>query len=112
MTTLLAQIAALNLPQVPPMPEPHLAIQAAANLGLSLTRISSSPPEQYVLTRNGIKSGYVRARHGGMQVDYPDAGDENLYHGAIDGFGGFTDDERETRLLYALTKISARMLLA
>jgi hypothetical protein len=45
-----------------------------------------------------------------MSVDYPDAGDERLYEGAVDGFGGFTDHERETQLLFALDLIAARII--
>jgi hypothetical protein len=45
-----------------------------------------------------------------MSVCYPDAADEDLFHGPVDGFGGFTDHERESKLLFALGLIAARMM--
>lgn len=89
---------------------PASAALVADRLGLTLTLTSPLVPEQYSITKNGEPSGYIRVRWGGMSVDYPDAGDECLYEGATEGFGGFTDCERETQLLFALGLIAARMI--
>lgn len=112
MASLLEQIASLNLPKADPPTIPASVLDAAARLGLVLTLTSPSVPEQYEVVRNGCPAGCVRARHGGMSVSYPDAGDESLYDGPIDGFGGFTNHEREARLLFAIAVIAARIMRA
>jgi len=110
MSSLLEQIE--KLPKIAPPVVPEAVLDAAARLGLVLTLTSPSVPEQYTILRNGAPAGYVRARWGGMSVSYPDAGGEDLYQGPVDGFGGFTDHEREARLLFALAVIAARMMRA
>lgn len=110
MSSLVEQIEKLNLPKVPLPTIPALVLEAAGRLGLTLALTSPSVPEQYEVRRLGAPSGYIRARHGGMWVSFPDAGDEDLYDGPVDGFGGFTDHEREAKLLFALALIAARML--
>lgn len=110
MSFLIEQIEQLNLPKAKPLTIPTLVIEAAERLCVTLEITSPSVPEQYEVRRLGELSGYIRARHGGMQVSYPDAGGEDLYDGPIDGFGGFADHEREAKLLFALTLIAARML--
>jgi hypothetical protein len=110
MSSLIEKIEQLNLPKVKPLVVPELVLEAIARLGMTLEITSPSVPEQYEVRRFGELSGHIRARHGGMQVSYTDAGDEDLYDGAIDGYGGFTDHEREAKLLFALTLIAARTL--
>lgn len=110
MSSIVDKIEKLNLPKTQPPAVPALVTEAAARLGLTLTLTSPSVPEQYDVQRNGEASGYIRARHCGMSVRYPDARSEDLYDGPIDGFGGFTDHEREAKLLFALALIAARML--
>lgn len=110
MSSLIEQIEQLNLPKAKPLVLPELVLVAAVRLGMTMEMTSPSVPEQYEVRRLGELSGYIRARHGGMQVSYPDAGGEDLYDGAIDGFGGFTDHEREVKLLFALALIAARTL--
>jgi hypothetical protein len=112
MATLLENIEKLNLPKVAPPTIPAPVLEVASRLGLTLTLTCPSVPEQYEVLSNGAPSGYIRARHGGMSVSYPDAGDEDLYDGSIDGCGGFTDHERESKLLFALGLIAARMMRA
>lgn len=112
MTSFVEQIEKLGLPKAKPPATPELVLEAAERLGLSLKLTSPSVPEQYEVLKGDELSGYIRACHGGMQVSYPDAGGEDIYNGPIDGFGGFTDHEREAKLLFALTPIAARMLLA
>lgn len=110
MSSLIEKIEQLNLPKVKPLVVPELVLEAVARLGMTLEITSPSVPEQYEVRRLGELSGYIRARHCGMQVSYPEAGGEDLYDGAIDGYGAFTDDEREAKLLFALTVIAARIL--
>lgn len=110
MPSILENIEKLNLPQVTPPTVPAPAQEVAVRLGLTLKLTSPSVPEQYEVLRNGAPSGYIRVRHGGMWISYPDAGGEDLYQGPVDGFAGFTDHEREAKLLFALGLIAARML--
>jgi hypothetical protein len=112
MSTFLEQIEKLNLPKAEPPIIPAPVLDVAARLGLTLKLTSPSVPEQYEVTSKDAASGYIRAEWGGMSVSYPDAGDEVLYDGPIDGSGGFTHHEREARLLFALGVIAARMMKA
>jgi hypothetical protein len=66
-------------------------------------------PEQYEMTKNGLPSGFVHSRRGIMSIYYPDVDGECLYEGYVDGYSGFTDHERETKMLLALGLIAARM---
>ena len=110
MPSFLEKLQALDLPRVPPPTIPDSVIMVADRLGLAITLTSPSAPQQYEITQGAQASGYIRVRWGGMSVDYPDAGDEELYEGSADGFGAFTDDEREAKLLLALGLIAARIL--
>lgn len=101
-------IARLDLPKVKPIEIPDLVKQFADAMGVELILTGSAVPQQYAVRRAGQPCGYIRARSG-FTVDYPDAGDEELYSGSQDGFGGFTDHERESKLLFALGLIAARM---
>lgn len=112
MASFLENIEKLNLPKVAPPAMPAPVLEVASRLGLTLTLTSPSVPEQYEVLRGSVPSGHVRARHCGMQVRYPDAGGEDLYDGPVDGFGGFSDHEREAKLLFALGLIAARMMRA
>ena|SRR3569833_2310037 len=102
----------LDLPKVEPPKIPAAVEMLAERLGLTITLTSPSVPEQYAIVRGGEPFGYIRVRWGGMSVEYPDAGGDELYEGAVDGFGGFTDGEREAQLLLALGLIAARMMHA
>lgn len=110
MASFLESIEKLNLPKIRPPAIPAPVLEVASRLGLTLTLTCPSVPEQYEVLKSGVPSGYIRVRHGGMQVGYPDAGDEDLYDGSVDGYGGFTDHEREAKLLFALGLIAARMM--
>jgi hypothetical protein len=110
MASFLENIEKLNLPKAAPPTIPAPVLDVASRLGLTLTLTSPSVPEQYEVLKSGAPSGYVRVRHGGMCVSYPDVGDEDLYDGPVDGYGGFTDHERESKLLFALGLIAARMM--
>jgi len=112
MSSFLESVEKLNLPKVAAPTIPSPVLEVAARLDLTVRLTSSSVPEQYEVLRSGEPSGYIRVRHGGMTVSYPDAGDDDLYQGAVDGFGGLTDHERETKLLFALGLIAARMMAA
>jgi hypothetical protein len=110
MASILENIEKLDLPKAAPPTIPAPVLEVASRLGLTLTLTSPSVPEQYQVLRNGAPSGYIRVRHGGMWISYPDAGDEQLYDGSVDGFAGFTDHEREAKLLFALGLLAARMM--
>ena len=112
MPSIFEQAAKLDLPKVEPLVLPEAVTLVADRLGLTVMLTCRVVPEQYEVTRNGVPSGYIRVRWGGMSVDYPDAGGEDLYEGSVDGFGGFSDHERESRLLLALGLIAARMMRA
>ena len=51
----------------------------------------------------------MNVKWGNMTVTCPDAGDELLYQGPVDGFVGFEEYEREAKLLFALDLIATRM---
>lgn len=112
MVSLLESIERFGTTNVAPPSIPTAVLEAAQRLGLTLTLTSPSVPEQYEVRRNGAPSGYIRARHSRMSVSYPEPGDEDLYDDSVDGFGGFTDNEREAKLLLALCLIAARMMRA
>jgi hypothetical protein len=110
MPSILENIEKLDLPKAEPLVLPEAVKLVADRLGVTVTLTCRSVPEQYEITRDGIPAGYVRVRWGGMSVDYPEAGDEELYDGSVEGFGGFTDHEREAKLLLALGLIATRMM--
>ncbi len=109
MSSFIESIESLDLPKVTAPSIPAPVLEVASRLGLTLQLTSVSVPEQYEVLNDGAPSGYIRVRHGGMRISYPCAGDEELYDGSVDGFGGFTDNEREAKLLFALGLIAARM---
>ncbi len=110
MTSLDDAIKALNLPKSKPLVLPESVQLLAKRLGMNVALTSRSVPEQYEITVGEQAAGYIRTRWGGMSVEYPTAGHECLYEGSVDGFGGFTDHEREAKLLFALGLIAARMM--
>lgn len=110
MTDFRDAIKALNLPEPAPFVLPESVQILAERLGVKVSLTSRSVPEQYEITFGDMEAGYIRTRWGGMSVDYPTAGGERLYEGSVDGFGEFTDHEREAKLLLALGLIAARML--
>ena len=110
MSSLVENLKKLNLPKIEPPRIPESVKMVADRLGLTLVLTSPSVPEQYSVMRGEKPSGFIHARGCGMTVSYPDAGDEDLYDAGIDGFGGFTDHEREAKLLLALGLIAAKVL--
>src|SRR4051812_8697546 len=106
MSSFLEKLKELDLPKVEPLVLPEAVKLVADRLGLTVTLTCRDAPEQYEVTKDGVASGYIRVRWGGMSVDYPDAAEEGLYDGPVDGFAGFTDHERETKLLFALGLIA------
>lgn len=110
MSSILENLEKLKLPKVEPLVIPGAVMLVADRLGLTVRLTCRDVPEQYEIRKDGSASGYIRVRWGGMSVSYPDAGDEDLYKGPVDGFGGFADHERETKMLLALGVIAARML--
>lgn len=112
MSSLIEHIEKLNFPKGSRPQIPALVLEAAETLGVVLQLTSPSVPEQYDVAKSGTPCGYIRARHCEMTVSYPDADGDALYIGPVDGFGGFTDHEREAKLLFALTLIAGRILRA
>jgi len=112
MPSILQKLEKQSLPKRQSPTIPSLVVEAADRLGMVLDMTSPSVPEQYDVSRSGSLCGYIRVRHGGMTVSYPDVDGEDLYVGSVDGFAGFTDHEREAKLLFALALIAARMLPA
>jgi hypothetical protein len=110
MPSFIENLESLNLPKVEPLTIPTRAAMLANRLGLALALTSPSIPEEYAVTKDGQPSGFIHVRWGHVSVDYPDAADENLYQGGAAGFGGFTDHERESQLLFALGLIADRIL--
>lgn len=112
MPSLIESPTRLELPEVEPLVIPPAVLLVAERMGLQVVQTCRDAPEQYEIAKAGSLCGYVRVRWGGMSVSFPDAAGEELYRGPVDGFGGFTDHERETMLLLALCLIAARMLKA
>ena len=112
MSSILDIAGTLNLPKVTPPVVPGSVAMVAERLGLTITLTSPSVPEQYSVERKGQPAGHIHVRHFGMSIDYPDVGGDRIYEGPVDGFGGFTDHERETQLLFALGLIAARIMAA
>ncbi|MHB1101484.1 MAG: hypothetical protein ACYC0C_01615 [Devosia sp.] len=92
--------------EIPPTVQSRLK-----SLGLDMTLTCASVPEQWELFKDGKAAGYIRVRGSHFTVDYPEAADENLLDETVDGFGGFTDAEREGCLLRAIDLIQKRMEL-
>jgi hypothetical protein len=55
-------------------------------------------PEQYNAYICGHQVGYVRCRWGQVTVECPNVGGEMVYKALTEGYGFFTDDERDMHL--------------
>ena len=108
--TSLEKLENLGLPKAEPLVLPEAVKLVADRLGVVIALTCRDAPEQYEIIKDGSPSGYIRVRWGRMSVSYADAGDEDLYEGQVDGFAGFTDNEREAKLLLALGLIAVRMM--
>lgn len=67
-------------------------------------------PEQYDAFLEGVQVGYLRLRHGGFTVDYPNCGGERIYEASPEGDGVFEDHERDYYLRFAVDAIRQRHL--
>lgn len=103
-------IRTLNLPQVEPPELPEAVGLLAKRLEMTVKMTSLSVPEQYEVYRSGHLVGHIHARHGGMSVRSAPPEDRLLYDAGIDGFGGFTDHEREAKMLLAIGLLAANLL--
>lgn len=65
-------------------------------------------PEQYDAWLGGVRIGYLRLRHGGFAVEYPNCGGELVYEAEPEGDGRFEDHERERHLAAAVAALKAR----
>jgi hypothetical protein len=83
-----------------------------AATGLAMQCTCTAAPEQYELFKDGAPAGYIRVRWSHFTVDFPEAAGECLHDGSADGFGCFTDSEREACLLMAIDLIEKRMAAA
>lgn len=70
--------------------------------GCYLIKTCSACPEQYDVYKGKMKIGYLRLRHGEFRADYPDCGEETVYHAEPKGDGSFEDDERDKYLSEAV----------
>jgi hypothetical protein len=77
--------------------------------GLTMECTCTAVPEQYELFKEGSPAGHIRVRWSRFTVDYPEAAEERLYDGVVDGFGAFSDREREECLSMAISLITQRM---
>ena len=55
-------------------------------------------PEQYDAYIGDMRVGYIRCRWGQVTVECPSVGGELVYKAITEGYGMFTDDEREFHL--------------
>ena len=55
-------------------------------------------PEQYDAYICGYRVGYIRCRWGQVTVECPGVGGEVVYKALTEGYGMFTDDERDMHL--------------
>ena len=77
--------------------------------GILLLRTCYACPEQYDAFKDGEQVGYLRLRHGGFTVDYPDCGGEEIYEASPNGDGLFEDKEREFYLKQAVNAINKKL---
>jgi hypothetical protein len=66
-------------------------------------------PEAYECFVGDKHVGYLRLRHGGFTVDYPDVGGERIYEARPSGDGCFDEDERDYYLRFAVDAILRRL---
>lgn len=77
---------------------------------IRLVLTCSACPEQYdAFDSDGRKAGYLRLRHGGFTVEYPDCGGETIYQASPIGDGEFLDEERDRYLRFAVDAIERRI---
>ena len=73
-------------------------------MSFRLVQTCGACPEQYDVfdEETDEQVGYLRLRHGGFRVEYPDCGGETVYTASPNGDGCFTEDERDFYLSRAL----------
>lgn len=77
--------------------------------GLTMECTCTAVPEQYALFKGDKPAGHIHVRWSRYTVDYPEAADECLYEGTVDGYGTFSEREREECLSMAISLITQRM---
>ena len=77
-------------------------------LGCGLWCTCSSHPEQYEVDLGDVMIGYLRLRNGRFTADYTDVGGDRVYTAEPEGFGRFTEAEREGFLTAATEKLLER----
>lgn len=84
--------------------EPQLLFE---RYGLELHLTSGAFPEQYEVYKKGTEEqvGYLRLRHGEFRVDFPECGEETIFHAQPSGDGLFDEDERMPYLTAAMNAI-------
>ena len=70
-----------------------------------LVKTCNCSPEQYDVLVGEHKVGYIRCRWGQVTVECPYVGGEMVYKAITEGYGSFTDDERDMHLDAALKAI-------
>lgn len=76
---------------------------------IKLVKTCDACPEQYDAFLDGKQVGYLRLRHGGFRVDYPDCGGETIYDANPRGDGEFYNEERDYYLRCAVDAIERRI---
>jgi len=76
---------------------------------IRLVKTCSACPEQYDAFSGDEQVGYLRLRHGGFSVSYPECGGDVIYEASPQGDGCFEDEERDYYLRFAVDAIERRM---
>lgn len=63
-----------------------------------LVKTCNCSPEQYDVFVGDMKVGYIRCRWGQVTVQCPSVGGEVVYQAITEGYGSFTNDERDIHL--------------
>lgn len=77
--------------------------------GYELELTCSACPEQYDVTKDGQKVGYLRLRHGYFTADYMKCGGKTVFKAEPEGDGIFENHERIGCLTRAINAIDAEL---
>jgi ABC-type Fe3+ transport system substrate-binding protein len=75
-------------------------------MSLRLVQTCGACPEQYDVFDGDEQVGYMRLRHGGFTVSYPDVMGETVYSASPEGDGIFEPDERDHFIAEGLAAIT------
>ena len=72
---------------------------------IKLVKTCNCSPEQYDAYIGDMLVGYIRCRWGKVTVECPYVGGEMVYQAITEGYGSFTNDERDIHLDAAINAI-------